>query len=138
MAMAKQHPAPSQRGTGPGATQTYVNTTGASVCVSHGPLDPTGVVCMSVSLLPSASWKAALPFVGRMNTYYAAGKDAQVMTALGITGAATDAEVNAATTLFGMTGTSFWYHVLPADVASETTALTAITTSSNIAKGGNP
>jgi hypothetical protein len=37
-----------------------------------------------------------------------------------------------------MSATGFWYHVLPADVASETTALTAITTSGNIAKGGNP
>jgi hypothetical protein len=136
--MAKQHPAPSQRGTGPGATQTYITTTGASVCVSHGPLDPTGVVCMSVSLLASSSWKSALPFTGRINTYYGGGKDATVMTALGIGTAATSVPNAASTTLFGMTGNNFWYHVLPADVAAETTALTALVTSANIDKGGNP
>lgn len=135
--MAKQHPAPSQRGTGPGATQTYVTGTGAAVCISHGPLDAANVVCMSVSLLPSASWADVLPFINRMAAYYAGNKDLAVMKALGVTGTA-DAAAAASLSMFGFTGAAFWYHVLPADVASETTALTALVTGANCNKGGNP
>jgi hypothetical protein len=132
------YPAPSQRGTGPSASQTYVTGTGAAVCISCGPNDGYSPVSICVQLLPSASWKAALPFIGRINTYYASSKDVSVLAAMGINTSALDAATAAPSSLFGMSGTAFWYHVLPADLNAEVTALTALVTSGNIAKGGNP
>lgn len=136
--MPQTYPAPTVRPIGAGASQTYIAGTGAVVATSAGPSDPVGVIGLSVALLPSASWKVAATFIGRINTYYGSGKDATVLAAMGLTTAAADPGVVAPSALFGFTGNLFWYHVLPADLVAEVASLTALVTSGNIAKGGNP
>lgn len=136
--MPTTYPAPSVRPIGPGASQTYVAGTGASVCISAGSADGLSPVSICVQLLPSASWKVALAFVGLLNTYYGSSKDVAVLAAMGISTAPVDPGVTAPSALFGFTGNAFWYHVLPADLGAQVAAVTAVVTSGNIAKGGNP